>query len=506
MDRLPRCDAVSRRQFVAAMGALASSGLAGCGLRPTLSEVNGADAGEQTARLASSTAWRILERLVYRVLTPNDGTFLAKNKRYGGTVPYRVARCATVQHVTNAIRWCRQNDVPFAIRSGGHSYAGYSTTAGLLIDISLMNTVLAKENGNVIVSGGARNRDLQQALRTTGRSVTHGRCPTVGVAGFVLGGGIGFDMRAFGLACDQVVGTDVVLADGTLVSADASRDEQIFWACRGGGGGNFGISTSFTLRTFPVGGPVTVFDISWRDRQELVLQKTMRALNQAPFGLASRLSISAVSQKDRDSNQEMEVRLVGQFHGAEREARKFLASAYHHPPATEQIREVDYWQAQAMLEEPGDEEACFQERSGFVRGELSDQAWAAALRWLRTWPGTGEDAYLVFFQTGGQVNDPERFRDTAFVHRRSDWLLVVGLNWTLKTDPAVLRDNREWQDRFYDDMRLLAGIDGAYQNFVDPSLVDWRLQYYGEAYDKLVRVKIDVDPANVFRFPQAIGQ
>jgi FAD/FMN-containing dehydrogenase len=159
------------------------------------------------------------------------------------------------------VLWAKANGMPLAIRSGGHSYAGYSTTSGLLIDVSSMNEVGAPDvEGRVRMGGGARNANVYAGLRPANRSITHGRCEGVGVAGLVLGGGIGFSQRRRGLTCDQLVETEIVTAAGERLVCNEKENADLVWACRGGGGGNFGVNVSVTFQTFPVD-VMTVFKL-----------------------------------------------------------------------------------------------------------------------------------------------------------------------------------------------------------------------------------------------------
>ena len=184
---------LSRRSFLTATAAAAiSAGIAGCG--ELLYTRRTADARPGIGR----RAWRELqERISGPVLRPWDEKFawitLPNNLRYSGAIPQGVARCRNANDVAQSILWARERDLPLGARSGGHSYAGYSTTDGLMIETTLM--CAAKYDGStgmVTVEGGALNSAVYDALRTENVAITHGRCPSVGVAGFLLGGGLGF--------------------------------------------------------------------------------------------------------------------------------------------------------------------------------------------------------------------------------------------------------------------------------------------------------------------------
>jgi FAD/FMN-containing dehydrogenase len=174
------------------------------------------------------------------------------------------------------------------------------------------------------------------------------------------------------------------------------------------------------------------------------------------------------------------------------------------PNGGDGVHEMPYWAAQDFLEENG-YPTFWQERSAFVnRHPFDAEALAVGFKHLREWPGTRGYCDLRFFQTGGQMNAPAAGA-TAFVHRDSHWLMVVGLYYDEADsgDAALLAENHAWQDAFYEAMRPLAG-GGAYQNFADPTLKDFRQAYYGGNLDRLIDIKRRADPDRVFNFPQAI--
>lgn len=502
--------ALSRRGFLIGTSALVAAGQ--FGFRP--------DVGfAQDAPSVSDAAWRDLsKRLLGPVLRPADFDFtkfnLPNNLRYADIRPAGIALCASTGDVAQAIQWCRQYSVPFVARSGGHSYAGFSMTSGLTIDVSMMNApYFDPRTGIVRIGAGARNQILYATLRKANIAITHGRCPTVGVAGFVLGGGIGFNMRANGLACDQVVESEIVLADGQVLTLDRRSNDHtvadLYWACRGGGGGNFGINTAFALQTFPAP-PVCVFKFDWSaepDQMERVFGALMAALDAGPDTLGTRFSVGAITPEQLRRREPMKLDLIGQIHrGTRQQVLNLLKPVYAvKKPATEKIEELPYWAGQDFLEEPGTPTP-FQERSTFLVKALDAQGRRIAFDFLRRWPGTGTGpdaaADFRFFQTGGRINKVAA-NATAFVHRDTRWIQDIGLNWPVGTPPSVLDANFVWQDAFYEAMRPYTNKQ-AYQNFMDPSLNDWQQAYYGSNLARLKDIKRRVDPTSVFRFAQSI--
>jgi FAD/FMN-containing dehydrogenase len=496
-------NAISRREFVATSARL----LLGAGFATGLLAAAGCGNSTQGSG-PSALAWRDLAgRISGPVLRPFDPGYASlaqpNNLRYARILPAGIARCANAHDLAQAILWSRENGVPLAARAGGHSYAGYSTTTGLMIDLTLMNQVgFDPSTGQLTVGGGVRNGDLYAAMQAAGVRITHGRCENVGGAAFLLGGGIGFNMRALGLACDQMLATELVTADGTIVSANARSDSDLFWACQGGAGGNFGINTSFTLQSVAVPPSLTVFNITWTSNVESLYPALIEALAAAPTSLGSRVQLNAVTPKQFAAGNDVSVVLLGQLLGTPSDLAGILAPAYAAAaPATASIEQLAYWDAQlTFLIEPGPP-AYYQERSRFF-GPLSGAALATAIDWARRWPGTSKSADFVLFQTGGGINDIAADA-TAFVHRSSDWLMSIALNWSPADSPATLQSNLEWQAAAYAAM-LNYTSQGAYQNFPDPSLTDYLNAYYGSNLSRLERIKAEVDPDLVFTFGQVI--
>ncbi|MDP9223144.1 MAG: FAD-dependent oxidoreductase, partial [Actinomycetota bacterium] len=172
------------------------------------------------------------------------------NTRFDSIHPAAIAHCRSAADVAACILFARSHNVPIAARSGGHSYAGYSTGRGLVIDVTPMNQVSVDPNaGSAAVGAGTRLVDMYSRLAGAGVLVPSGSCPTVGIGGLTLGGGIGVLGRKYGLTCDNLRSVEIVTANGDVLSCDETHNADLFWACRGGGGGNFGVATRFVFGT-----------------------------------------------------------------------------------------------------------------------------------------------------------------------------------------------------------------------------------------------------------------
>lgn len=419
--------------------------------------------------------------------------------QYAGTLPAGIAQCANEDDVRTCIVWAKKNGIALVARSGGHSYAAYSMTTGLLLDLSRMNSVTFDgTTGNAIVGGGARNKDAYAALRTKGMAITHGRCKEVGVGGLVLGGGIGFNMRAHGLTCDRLVSTRIVTADGTVQVCSATENTDLFWAIRGGGGGNFGVHTQFEFAPFPAP-TITVFNITWDSKLEEVFTELQQMALAAPTTLGLKVSVIATPN---GATQMLVVNILGQLVGTQSELGSLLQSTLNvAAPASSTVSTLEYWDGQEFLSEEGDPEYSH-ERSRFATSALTPTAITTIFRNMRAWPGTSVAGTWKYFLMGGEINTMAA-ADTAFVHRGSTMITSIDLEWMPADEGAVLSANYAWLDAFHEEMASYTSAH-CYQNFIDRRQTNYLDAYYGANLDRLKRVKQLVDPTNMFTYPQAI--
>ncbi|WP_371501705.1 FAD-binding oxidoreductase [Kitasatospora sp. NBC_00374] len=453
----------------------------------------------------SEAAWRQLEKSVAgRVLRPGEPGFDTSsapfNRRFTRTAPSGVLAVADVADVRRAVEWAREEGVPVVPRGGGHSYAGYSVNTGLVVDTRALNTVTADgSTGLVTAAGGALMADVYAAIEPHGIAFALGNGASVGIAGLALGGGSAATSRRLGLTADALVRTTLVTADGELVTCDAHRNPDLFWACRGGGGGNFGINVSFTFQASPVPDVSTcllLWDGGDAPAVFAVLQEVMR---QAPDELSVRLGVSAADGPD------IVVSAVGLHLGPASELRELLAPVLAAArPLRADIADRTFWQAKDYLlhETSG---GAFAVRTGFATEPLPPEAVTEVLGLLARRPGSGnpDGCGLALFGWGGAINRVDQ-ADTAFVHRHAQYLVSMDTSWDERDGPAAVAANLRWLA----DLREAVApylAEGSYLNFTDPDLTDWRTAYYGANYPRLVEIKKRVDPDGLFTFDQAVG-
>jgi hypothetical protein len=445
----------------------------------------------------------LASRLQGSVLRPGSSEFFQRASpwllQYAKTVPQGIAQCRSESDVVTCIQWAKANNVPLVARSGGHSLAGFSTTTGLMIDVSAMTDfAYDPATGRATVGCGIRNQGVKNAFKPLNRAFTHGRCLSVGVAGLVLGGGIGFDMRSHGYTCDWLRETRIVLADGRVLTCNENQNSDLFWACRGAGGGNFGIHTSFTFETFPVG-QVTVCEIEWTERIPETLTALLTMSQSAPTSLGVQVSIEA---KKKDGATMLTLSMLGQLMGPVAELEALLAPVLAvQRPHKSDMQYVPYWEGQEFLAEIGAPNYS-QERSRFIKQQLTPEAIQFIINSMTSWPGTSKAAAWTFFLLGGKI-DAHKPTDMAFVHRGYPMLSSIDLEWSLSDGEALIAQNHKWLTTFHDQLEKYSS-SACYQNFIDPSQENYLQAYYGQNLAQLQTVKRKYDPGNLFNYPQSI--
>jgi hypothetical protein len=362
----------------------------------------------------------------------------------------------------------------------------------------MTSAIVDRDAGTLRVSGTVRFSDLDRVLKPYNLFIPAGQCPSVAVNGFTLGGGFGFYSRAHGLAADQLKRTEVVLASGQKVTADPSRHSDLFWACRGGGGGNFGINTSMTFSLFPVG-KVSVCTCVWSTKLEDVLNEFQQLFEHVPdtFSLIVRITPATRSTP-------MTVTALGHYFGPSSELREILQPVLSLAPASQQqFLDLDFWKARDYLADKNGPPHSYVERSAYISGPMSSTGVATALDQTSRWPGAGLTAgRLDFWLWGGAMNQPSP-RSTAFVHRSARSLFAVGATWPAAMARRRARPLISWVNDTWDAVGSYA-TPYAYQNFIDPALKDWERAYYGANLRRLTRVKRAYDPDDLFTFAQSI--
>ena len=418
---------------------------------------------------------------------------LVVDTRFNGNHPKAIVYCESTADVQKTVHWARRHGIRLVPRCGGHSYGGYSTTSsGIVVDVTKMKYVHLRPSGTALVGAGALLIDVYTALWAHHRMIPGGSCPTVGIAGFTLGGGHGFSSRRFGLGSDNVKELTIVTADGKVRICGARHNADLYWACRGGGGGNFGVVTNFTFKTHAVDG-VSTFSIRWPwSDAERAFDAWQKWAPHAPRRLG--LSVMALSSTGPT------VTAGGQFFGPTDALRSLIQPLAQVGTPTVSVVPRSFFDAMLHYAGCSPISQChvppretFKAKSDYVKRPLSQAGIKAMVRGIENF-GAGA-LTLLLDSYGGAINAVPKGA-TAFVHR--DMLFSMQYYASPGTGANLVALNR-----FYRAMRpYVSGF--AYQNYIDPKLVNWPHAYYGANYPRLVSIKKKVDPTNFFRFAQSI--
>ncbi len=442
-------------------------------------------AGEAAAAVGTDPRLRELQRLVSGpVLGPRSSAYetarLVYNERFDGVRPFAVVRPASVADVQALARWTQKTGVAIVPRSGGHSYAGYSTGSGVVVDLSGLRGIRV-EGRSAVVGAGARLIDVYAALAAKGGTVPAGSCATVGIGGLALGGGVGLASRRLGTTSDNVESLRIVTADGRLLDCDERRNADLFWAGRGGGGRNFGIVTSFRLRVTPVSA-ASYFFASWPwDAGTEIVPAWQRWAPHAPDALMTLCRLSTGGSAPA-------LQVFGQYLGPESKLRGLVAPLVHAATPSNLTTGTSLGRVPGPL-------------SGGVPSRLGARCARAGnllgqVRLRREAVPHPRGARAAAPHRGSPVVRPRL--------RRADHGCVRRRDQPRSPRRHRLRSSLAWIRGFHSAMRPFV-TGAAYQNYADPDLEDWRRAYYGSNYARLVDVKRRFDPDRLFRFPQAIG-
>ena len=432
--------------------------------------------------------------LTGRIIWPQDPSYDEARQSFNARFsrfPAAIVVCDNTDDVRNAVRWARQEGVPLRARSGGHSYEAFSAVdGGLLIDVGgLTGVEIDLSRGEAVVGAGVRLLDCYRRLWKHGVTIPAGTCPGVGIAGLTLGGGIGLLSRHYGLTCDNLVAVELVDADGRALRASEEKHPDLFWALRGGGGGNFGIATAFTFRVHPIGEVVTcTVTWPWDDAAE-VLDAWQRW---APF-VDERLCVAlAVAHPSAGV-----ISATGLFTGSAAELPPLLEPLLRAgTPGAPLIQSLPFLTAVEQFAGPPIASVRFKNASSLAYDPLPAEAIATLVEHLRAAPFASD--LVGFFPLGGAIAtiDPAA---TAFPHRRALFdLQYQAYWWDDAAEPASIAWVRDLR------AAMAPYTAGAYVNYVDADLPDWESAYYGMNLPRLKRVKAVYDPDDVFNGPQSI--
>lgn len=439
-----------------------------------------------------------LTNLTGNIITKDDFEYEESRQAWNRAIqkyPQAIVYCQNEDDVINALKFAQETNMPFRIRSGCHHYEGYSTGNDLLvIDVSHLNNItLDEQNHRVTIEGGVRNRELYEAVCGAGYPFPGGGCPTVGAAGFTLGGGWGYSSRLLGLGCDSLIEAELIDYKGSKLVVNRQINPDLYWALKGCGGGNFGVLTKLTYQLPKKLAMCTLVNI---DFQRVSVQKVIEvACRYQQFfkDLDRRLNLKMAMYNSDTKGQG--VRLTGIFYGTKEEADALLnqfndASDYN----------LDYMSVLEANRAVQDSHPDFEKyRSGgrFIYRDYSEAELKEMLDLIETRAEGSLYTAVTFYGVGGAVSDVSP-KDSAYYYRDAKFILGFQSVWEESKYAPI---NYQWvEDKFN---ILSKYTEGSFINF-PIAQQNYEKQYYGENLPRLKSIKAKYDPNNFFNFEQGI--
>jgi FAD/FMN-containing dehydrogenase len=436
------------------------------------------------------------------ILVPGDktpGNFdfnKSFNKRLQITPRVRVV-AASAAAVSTTILWAASNGLNFALRSGGHSYEGFSQSPDLVIDVRGVTGIkLLADKKSVSIGAGASLGSVYDALASSHLAIPAGSCFPVGVAGHSLGGGFGLLGRPFGLACDSVLSMEVVDASGKILNVSEQENPDLFWALRGGGNGSFGVVTNFNFRTSAVN-MVGRFGITWSKpvaQAAKIVQAWQQWLGDLPPAITGTLHLDKIAggrikvhfaglSVDTESKLKVELKRL----------QKLAGSADQSSTITETFKA-----AATVFDGGGSDSVLMKAKSDYITEPLTEQGILTLLGGLQKAP----EAISVLCDTYGGAINKVAADATAFVHRgNTKYVIQYYMQWD---KPAASDANIATMRTLYASMRPFVS-GGCYVNYCDLDLGDgYARAYWGDNLPRLMKIKAQYDPKNLFRHAQSV--
>jgi FAD/FMN-containing dehydrogenase len=459
-----------------------------------------------TSRLLDESAMQGFKSSIRgKVISANDPSYNEERAVYNGMIsryPALIVKCRNVADVISAVNFAREQNLDLAIRGGGHNAGGLGVCDdGLVIDLSLMNGTRVDLEANTIrAEGGCLLGDIDHATQAFGKAIPTGIFSTTGIAGLTLGGGLGHLTRKYGLAIDNLVEADVVLADGKLVTTSEKKNPDLFWAIRGGGG-NFGVVTSF-LFNLQDAGIVQGGPMMWHieDSEEL-LRFYRDFILEAPneiYCYFAFLTVPPVPIFPAELHLRKMCALLWCNIGDTKLSTKDAFETFRKfkKPALDYAGPMPFAALQSMFDPLYPKGLQWHWKADFVK-DLSDEAIKLNVKYANKLPTPQSTMHL--YPINGQAHKKNN-EDTAFSYRDANWAqVIVGID----PDPENGEKLSTWTREYWSALHPFSA-GGAYVNFMMDEGQDRVRAAYRENYERLAKIKSKYDPKNLFRVNQNI--
>lgn len=500
---------MDRRHFLALSSTIALATAAGCQFSPATS-------------LPEASDWQQLKaNFSGQLLFPADAGFSrfykAANSRYDSIVPAVIARCVNTTDVQLVLAFAKKYQLPITGRSGGHNYAGYSSTKGILLDLALMADIqLEPEDDTAWIGAGAKLGDIYDQLSKKGRSIPGGSCVGVGIAGLTQGGGFGIADRLYGLTCDALLEAEVVTVDGDVLRCNEQQNADLFWGLRGGGGGQFGIVTRMKFQTFATTDILSCHAYFALKDALPVLNLWQHWSRQLPEALWSQAALWWSGEPGHEPQLQIRVTSLGQIKLLQQQWVNWLRRLPVQPVEQDVVLhnyreymltdcaglEMPECKLPHQSEQAKLKRVAMAGSSDFFNQTISKAGLEALLGQVQQRQQQGLSGGILLTLMGGAISSVPADH-TAFAHRDALFSAQYLVSRPVGADEKLMRGAALWVNHMRTVMQPYS-TGGAYLNYTDALIKNWSEAYYGKHYEKLQQLKGRYDPDQLLRFAQGI--
>ncbi|MEP4092864.1 FAD-binding oxidoreductase [Reichenbachiella sp.] len=458
----------------------------------------------------------LAQKLSGYVLQAGDAEYEAATQIDNGRIqlkPLVIVRPTVVEDVALGLKFAITHNLPFTIKGGGHSATGYCLNDdGVVMDMKHLNSItFNKDKQTAHVQMGVIWFDVYKFMADTGTGLVPigGGCPTVAPPGFVLGGGYSFVSRSYGMSIDNILSMKIITPDGTLrhigIDSKSKEDQDVFWACLGGGGGNFGIVVEMEMKVHqPKSEKMLVGQMRYHLEQA---EEVLGYYNEWVETIPNEMAVYGFVGNQPDFVETTkDVKVLGLtpvFNGEYAEGLDLLQGLLKLKPINTDLKNMtlpDWEFFNGNTTKVSGNSAYIRSLILPKHGMNNDVA-KVFIEYMSKAPSPL--SFCVWTLSGGEIASRNP-ADTAFVHRHARFIPEVKSIWDADQPGDALK-NVEWAYEFFEALGKAGGATGAYVNYIDPLLHDWPEKYYGENYARLNAIKKQVDPKNFFNFQQGIG-
>jgi len=436
------------------------------------------------------------------IITPNSRKYEQARQEWNRSIqkyPCAIIYCENYKDISNAIHFARKNSMPIRVRSGGHNYEGYSIDNGaIVIDISKLNKIQIDYRKNTVtIQGGVNNTTLYNFISSKGYPFPGGACPTVGVSGYALGGGWGYSCRYFGLGCDSLTEIKLINYKGCIITANKSINSDLFWACRGAGGGNFGVIVSLTFNLPPKVDKVTLFEIYYPNLSKSSQIKFFDTWQKWITTADDKINMKGGLYNSKSEG--IYIRCSGLFYGTPKELQVILKPFKDIKGGNISVDYLSFLAAMNKIGSSYPPYEHFKSTGRFVNRYYSLDEIENLIDIINQERPLGSILTAVnIYGLGGKVSKVNK-SSTAFYYRDARYIILIQSVWENNINKP---ENVRWVDKNF--KYLYSITNGSYVNFPYSPLHNYQHDYYGQNVNALQYVKCKYDPYNVFMFQQGI--